>query len=55
MYQTKFEYDRGVNTFSPERRIFQIEYAMEALKLGSTSIGICYQEGVILGVECRLP
>jgi len=54
-YQNKSEYDRGVNTFSPEGRIFQIEYAIEAIKLGSTSVGIQTREGVILAAEKRLP
>ena len=48
---SKEHYDRGVNTFSPEGRIYQIEYALEAIKLGSTSIGIRTPEGVVLGVE----
>jgi hypothetical protein len=46
--------DRGVNTFSPEGRLFQVEYAIEAIKLGSTSIGISTPEGVVLGVEKRV-
>merc|ERR1711972_1279496 len=50
----KSEYDRGVNTFSPEGRLFQVEYALEAIKLGSTAIGIRTNEGVILAVEKRL-
>ena len=29
MFLTRSEYDRGVNTFSPEGRIFQVEYAIE--------------------------
>jgi 20S proteasome subunit alpha 5 len=48
------EYDRGVNTFSPEGRLFQVEYAIEAIKLGSTAIGIRTKEGVVLAVEKRL-
>ena len=51
---SKEHYDRGVNTFSPEGRIYQIEYALEAIKLGSTSIGIRTPEGVVLGVEKKL-
>eukprot|EP00958_Prasinococcus_capsulatus_P018426 scaffold2149_cov406-Prasinococcus_capsulatus_cf.AAC.8 len=48
------EYDRGVNTFSPEGRLFQVEYAIEAIKLGSTSIGVQTKEGVVLAVEKRV-
>ncbi|MBA0870165.1 hypothetical protein Goshw_008701, partial [Gossypium schwendimanii] len=48
------EYDRGVNTFSPEGRLFQVEYAIEAIKLGSTAIGLKTKEGVVLAVEKRI-
>uniref|UniRef100_A0A8C3SP98 Proteasome subunit alpha type n=1 Tax=Chelydra serpentina TaxID=8475 RepID=A0A8C3SP98_CHESE len=44
----------GVNTFSPEGRLFQVEYAIEAIKLGSTAIGIQTSEGVCLAVEKRI-
>eukprot|EP01012_Entosiphon_sulcatum_P019718 TRINITY_DN2463_c0_g1_i1.p1 TRINITY_DN2463_c0_g1~~TRINITY_DN2463_c0_g1_i1.p1 ORF type:complete len:243 (+),score=36.18 TRINITY_DN2463_c0_g1_i1:26-754(+) len=54
MYQSRSEYDRGVNTFSPEGRIFQIEYAIEAIKLGSTAVGIQTHDGVVLAAEKRL-
>ena len=54
MFSSKSEYDRGVNTFSPEGRIFQIEYAIEAIKLGSTSLGIQTSEGVLIAAEKRL-
>merc|ERR1712117_805495 len=54
MFLTRSEYDRSVNTFSPEGRLFQVEYAIEAIKLGSTAIGIRTDEGVVLAVEKRL-
>ncbi|KAI5962512.1 PUP2 [Candida pseudojiufengensis] len=54
MFLTRSEYDRGVSTFSPEGRLFQVEYSLEAIKLGSTAIGIQTSEGVILGVEKRV-
>ena len=50
---TRSEYDRGVTTFSPEGRLFQVEYAIEAIKLGSTAIAIMTQEGIVLAVERR--
>jgi 20S proteasome subunit alpha 5 len=46
--------DRGINTFSPEGRLFQVEYSLEAIKLGSTAIGVATSDGVILGVEKRV-
>lgn len=54
MFLTRSEYDRGVNTFSPEGRLFQVEYALEAIKLGSTAVGIHTKQGVILAVEKRI-
>jgi len=54
MFLTRSEYDRGINTFSPEGRLFQVEYAIEAIKLGSTAVGIQTSEGVVLAVEKRL-
>ena len=54
MFLTRSEYDRSVNTFSPEGRLFQVEYAIEAIKLGSTAIGIQTSEGVVLAVEKRI-
>merc|ERR1712098_23827 len=54
MFLTRSDYDRGVNTFSPEGRLFQVEYAIEAIKLGSTAIGIQTKEGVVMAVEKRI-
>ncbi|MEM5772323.1 MAG: archaeal proteasome endopeptidase complex subunit alpha [Candidatus Aenigmatarchaeota archaeon] len=41
-------YDRAIVTFSPDGRLFQVEYAREAVKKGTTSIGIVFNEGVVL-------
>eukprot|EP00249_Psilotum_nudum_P002695 c15819_g1_i1 orf=475-1191(-) len=54
MFLTRSEYDRGVNTFSPEGRLFQVEYAIEAIKLGSTAVGLKTKQGVVLAVEKRI-
>ena len=47
-------YDRGSTVFSPDGRLFQVEYAREAVKKGSTTIGIKYEGGVILVVDRRV-
>jgi len=54
MFMTRDGYDRGVNTFSPEGRLFQVEYALEAIKLGSTALGLATPEGTVLAVEKRV-
>lgn len=54
MYSSKSDHDFNVNTYSPDGRIYQLEYAVEAVKLGSTSIGIQTPEGVVLAAEKRL-
>jgi proteasome alpha subunit len=47
-------YDRGSTIFSPDGRLFQVEYAIEAVKRGTTAIGIKTQQGCILAVQKRL-
>ena len=41
-------YDNDVTTWSPQGRIFQIEYAAEAVKQGAVCVGICSKEHVVL-------
>ncbi|ORY38927.1 proteasome subunit alpha type 5, partial [Leucosporidium creatinivorum] len=52
-FYSRSEYDRSVSSFSPEGRLFQVEYAIEAIKLGSTTVGIQTSQGVVLAVEKR--
>ena len=47
-------YDRAITVFSPDGRLFQVEYAREAVKRGSTVIGIKCREGVALLVDKRV-
>lgn len=48
-------YDRAIVTFSPDGRLFQVEYAREAVKRGTTSIGITFNGGVVLVAARPIP
>ena len=47
-------YDHGVSTFSPDGRLYQVEYARESVKRGTTTVGLKYKDGVILIVDKRI-
>jgi len=44
------EYDGAITIFSPEGRIYRVEYALELVKRGSPIVGIKSEEGVVLAV-----
>jgi proteasome alpha subunit len=44
-------YDRAITVFSPDGRLFQVEYAMELVNRGATILGIRCSEGVVIGAE----
>ncbi len=44
-------YDRAITVFSPDGRLFQVEYAMELVNRGATILGIRGSEGAVLGAE----
>ncbi len=46
-------YDRSTAMFSPDGRLFQVEYAFEAVRRGWTAIGVRVREGVVLVAEKR--
>jgi len=48
-------YDTDVTVWSPQGRLLQVEYAMEAVKQGSACLGIVGKDGVVLAALKRQP
>ena len=44
-------YDMTPTMYSPDGRIYQVEYAIETVKRGTLAIGVSSKEGVIMAVE----
>lgn len=44
-------YDQSTTTFSPQGKVFQVEYAMKAVDNSSSAIGLRCKDGVVLAVE----
>ena len=53
MFAVPGAYDRAIIVFSPDGRLFQVEYASETVKRGATVLGIACPEGVVLAAEER--
>ena len=46
-------YDRAITVFSPDGRLYQVEYAIETVKRGNIALGIKTKDGVIFAADER--
>ena len=52
LFQSR-RYDSRTTIFSPEGRLYQVEYAMEAIGHAGICLGILANDGVLLAAERR--
>ncbi len=54
MQPGQMAYDRAITVFSPDGRLFQVEYAREAVKRGTTTVGLKFKDGIALIIDKRI-
>lgn len=54
MQPGQMAYDRAITVFSPDGRLFQVEYARVAVTRGNTTAGLKFKNGVVLMADKKI-
>ncbi|MCI4335000.1 MAG: archaeal proteasome endopeptidase complex subunit alpha [Thermoplasmata archaeon] len=55
MQPGQMAYDRASTVFSPDGRLFQVEYALQAIQMGGTAVAVSYEGGIVFVAYRNLP
>src|SRR3989441_2949082 len=54
MQPGQMAYDRAITVFSPDGRLFQVEYARVAVTRGNTTAGLKFKDGTVLMADKKI-